>query len=53
MVCNNRFGKEAAVCRNEEANGYTGNRIGASFLFYDLPECEEADEYRKSEKPVR
>jgi hypothetical protein len=46
--CINRFGKEEDVCRNE-ANGYNGNRIGGSPLFYDLPECEEAYAYRKAE----
>ena len=46
--CINRFGREEAVCR-DEADGYNGNRIGAASLFYDLPECEEAFDYRRSE----
>lgn len=46
--CINRFGKEEDVCRSE-ANSYNGHRIGGSPLFYDLPECEEAYEYRKAE----
>jgi len=33
--CIDRFGKEEAVRRNE-ANGYNGNRIGGTPLFYDL-----------------
>jgi hypothetical protein len=45
--CINRFDKEADACRSE-ANAYNGNRIGATPLFYDLPECVEAFEYRKS-----
>ena len=45
--CINRSGKEADACRSE-ANAYNGNRIGATPLFYDLPECVEAFEYRKS-----
>jgi hypothetical protein len=46
--CINRSDKEEAVCRRD-ANGYNGNRIGGTPLFYDLPECEEAFEYRRSE----
>jgi hypothetical protein len=46
--CINRFGKEEDACRNE-ASGYNGNRVGATPLFYDLPECVEAFEYRKAE----
>jgi hypothetical protein len=46
--CINRSGKEADACRSE-ANAYNGNRIGATPLFYDLPECVEAFEYRKTE----
>ena len=45
--CINRFGKEETVCRND-ANGYNGNRIGGTPLFYDLPECEEAFAYRRT-----
>jgi hypothetical protein len=45
--CISRYGKDEAVCRND-ANGYNGNRIGGAPLFYDLPECEEAFEYRRS-----
>jgi hypothetical protein len=45
--CINRPGKEEDVCR-KDANGYNGNRIGGTPLFYDLPECEEAFEYRRT-----
>ncbi|MGE5815586.1 MAG: hypothetical protein ACM36C_13950 [Acidobacteriota bacterium] len=45
--CIDRFGKEEDVCR-KDANAYNGTRIGASPLFYDLPECVEAFEYRKA-----
>ena len=46
VECINRFGKEETVCRND-ANGYNGNRIGGTPLYYDLPECEEAFAYRR------
>jgi hypothetical protein len=46
--CINRFGKQEVVCRND-ADVYNGNRIGATPFFYDLPECEEAFDYRRSE----
>lgn len=40
--------KSAEVCEKETAN-YNGNRVGASPLFYDLPECEAAFEYKNNE----
>lgn len=43
--CIDKFKKSAEVCE-KEADGYNGNRVGASPLFYDLPECEAAFEYR-------
>jgi hypothetical protein len=46
--CLGRPGRDEPACRNE-ANGYNGNRIGGAPLFYDLPECEEAFDYRRSE----
>ena len=45
--CIDKFKKSAEVCE-EEADGYNGNRVGRSPLFYDLPECEAAFEYQKN-----
>ncbi len=44
--CINKFKKEEGVCRNE-ANSYNGNRISGAPLYYDLPECVQAFDYRK------
>jgi hypothetical protein len=46
--CINRSDKEEDVCRRD-ANGYNGNRIGGTPRFYDLPECEEAFDYRRTQ----
>ena len=43
--CIDKFRKSAEVCE-EEADGYNGNRVGASPLYYDLPACEAAFDYR-------
>ncbi len=40
--------KSAEVCEQETAD-YNGNRVGVAPLFYDLPECEAAFEYKNSE----
>jgi hypothetical protein len=45
--CINRSDKDEDVCRRD-ANGYNGNRIGGTPLYYDLPECEEAFDYRRT-----
>ena len=45
--CIDKFKKSAEVCK-QEADGYNGNRVGRSPLFYDLPECEAAFDYRKN-----
>ena len=45
--CINRSDKDEGVCRRD-ANGYNGNRIGGTPLYYDLPECEEAFDYRRT-----
>ena len=45
--CVDKFKKSAEVCE-QEAGGYNGNRVGAAPLFYDLPECEAAFEYRNT-----
>jgi hypothetical protein len=45
--CIDKFKKSAEVCE-QEADGYNGNRVGRTSLFYDLPECEAAFEYQKN-----
>jgi hypothetical protein len=39
-------GKKESVCRSQVAK-YNGARAGRAPLFYDLPECEKAHDYRK------
>jgi len=46
--CIDKFKKSIEVCE-QEADGYNGNRVGRSLLFYDLPECETAFEHRKND----
>jgi hypothetical protein len=46
--CLGRADRDEAACR-KDANGYNGNRIGGTPLFYDLPECEEAFDFRRNE----
>ena len=46
--CVTKFKKDAALCE-EEADGYNGNRVGASPLFYDLPACVTAFDYRNKD----
>ena len=46
--CIEKFKKSAEVCE-EEADGYNGSRVGRAPLFYDLPECKAAFEYRKND----
>ena len=43
--CIDKFKKSGEICE-QEADGYNGNRVGRSPLFYDLPECEAAFDYR-------
>jgi len=45
--CRQKFKKSEKVCK-VEANAYNGNRIGGAPLFYELPACEKAFEYRKT-----
>jgi hypothetical protein len=40
---------DAAYCRRY-ADDYNGNRVGRSPLFYDLPECEAAFQFRNRSK---
>jgi len=44
--CINKFKKEEGVCQSE-ANAYNGYRISGAPLYYDLPECVQAFDYRK------
>jgi hypothetical protein len=46
--CIDKFKKSVAVCE-QEADGYNGNRVGRTPLFYGLPECEAAFEHRKND----
>jgi hypothetical protein len=46
--CIDKLKKSAEVCE-KEADGYNGNRAGASPLHYDLPECEAAFDYRNKQ----
>ena len=39
-------GKEESVCKRE-ADDYNGARVGRGPMFYDLPECEAAYNYKK------
>jgi hypothetical protein len=45
--CVDKFKKSAEFCE-QDAAGYNGNRVNGSPLFYDLPECEAAFEYRNA-----
>jgi hypothetical protein len=47
--CVDKFKNSDEVC-GQEANRYNGNRVGGSPLFYDLPECEAAFEYRHKDR---
>ena len=40
--------KDVPVCKNE-ADRYNGAKAGRGPLFYDLPECEIAFNYKKSQ----
>jgi hypothetical protein len=46
--CIDKFKKSPEVCE-QEADGYNGNRVGGSPLFYDLPACEAAFEYQNKQ----
>lgn len=43
--CHEKFKKSEAVCK-EEAQAYNGNRINGAPMFYELPECVKAFEYK-------
>lgn len=40
-------GREESVCKSE-ADEYNGARAGRGPMFYDLPECDEAFNYKKN-----
>jgi hypothetical protein len=46
--CRQKFKKSEKVCK-AEAQAYNGNRIGGAPLFYELPACEKAFNYRKKQ----
>ena len=45
--CIDKFKRSVEVCE-QEADGYNGNRVGRTPLFYDLTECETAFKYKKN-----
>ncbi|TWX71798.1 hypothetical protein ESZ36_00770 [Colwellia demingiae] len=48
--CVQKFKKDETVCLSE-AKAYNGNRINGAPLFYELPACEKAFDFRnKNEK---
>lgn len=49
LECRNKFKKSEAICK-EDAQAYNGNRIGGAPMFYELPECEKAFNYRNKHK---
>jgi len=44
--CRQKFKKDEKVCKRE-AKAFNGNRIGGAPMFYELPACEKAFNYRK------
>ena len=44
--CLTKFKKSEKLC-SEEANAYNGNRINGAPMFYELPACVKAFEFRK------
>ncbi|PHR85379.1 MAG: hypothetical protein COA59_03240 [Colwellia sp.] len=44
--CLTKFKKSKSVCQ-QEADIYNGNRIKGAPMFYELPECEKAFQFRK------
>ncbi len=43
--CTEKFKKSTEECE-KQANAYNGTRGNGSLMFYDLPECEIAFEYK-------
>lgn len=46
--CRQKFKKDEKVCK-QEAQAFNGNRIGGAPMFYELPACEKAFNYRKKQ----
>jgi len=46
--CRQKFQKSEKVCKRE-AQAFNGNRIGGAPMFYELPACEKAFNYRKKQ----
>jgi hypothetical protein len=46
LECRTKFKKSEEVCKRE-AKAFNGNRIGGAPMFYELPACEKAFDYRK------
>ena len=44
--CITKFKKPKKECK-AQADAYNGNRINGAPMFYELPSCEKAFEYRK------
>lgn len=44
--CLTKFKKSKTICQ-QEAETYNGNRINGAPMFYQLPECVKAFEFRK------
>ncbi len=44
--CLTKFKKDKSVCQ-QEADAYNGNRINGAPMFYELPACVKAFEFRK------
>lgn len=44
--CITKFKKNDSVCQ-QEADAYNGNRINGAPMFYELPACEKAFQFRK------
>lgn len=44
--CLTKFKKRKSICQ-DEADAYNGNRINGAPMFYELPSCEKAFEFRK------
>ena len=46
--CREKFKKEKSVCK-KEAKAYNGNRINGAPMFYEIPACVKAFNYRKKQ----
>jgi len=44
--CITKFKKDKSVCQRQ-ADAYNGNRINGAPMFYELPACVKAFEFRK------